>query len=280
MPTLFVHVGTHKTGTTTLQHVLEQKLDRARYNLVLPSRYRGTEFDRLWRSGASADFVRIFAQEFLDGRDCVISEERLLGLPLVNGFYGGRHKLAELLQGLRARGYDLRPLIVLRNAFDFFKSWYLQTVGTGYTRQDFLPFFGKSGIISPGYADFLQDLEVAGPFQVVPYEMMLGDSPAFCAHLNTWLQVDVFGPQDFHKRENISVTADGMAVLKLVNGLPEVQKRKLVRFVRSEFQDGPAATVVPANMETILRHHFWNYEKAFCAARMPFADAERFWLGA
>ena len=153
LPQVILHLGAHKTGTTSVQRSLRNSSDALeREGWVFQGKRIGPLTDSLsdlhrpagaGRPDDDAIMAHIRASAhavIAAGRRLVISDETLIGQPgLRDSFYPDSLRRLEILAGALS-GLAVRPLLVVRRQPDFVESWYVQTVkqGAGWAFDDFL----------------------------------------------------------------------------------------------------------------------------------------------
>lgn len=130
---LYLHCGTHKTGTTTIQHYLnDNKSLLEKNNLIYPSiaktkkifyNHHGIAWsisdDPRIKYEQNKDFLNDFFKFFKDSeKNLVISSEDFQ-------FYNiGKNSYSKFCEELDKANYKIKPIIYLRNQIDFFKGIY------------------------------------------------------------------------------------------------------------------------------------------------------------
>lgn len=146
MPTLYIHAGTPKTGTTALQSFFDNNrtLLAERANIYYPKAgvnpLRGGAHHELLP--LNQNLQRKLSREIADfcGHDVVISTERFWG----RGFQDLQPASMQLLQQAFP-GYEIKVIIYIRRLDDFFKSIFNQ-----HTKYE-------SPHTLPSYAEFFQE---------------------------------------------------------------------------------------------------------------------------
>lgn len=137
----FIHIGTMKTGTTSIQHALAQNraflLDRGYDFLGWPLRHTDAIAPRL--------------AETNPGHAVILSDEGLWHF--TNSPRSDTAQIARLFAT-----YDVKIIAYLRRPDQYLESWYLQGVKSG-TGQPVLTEFLKSPFVASG-ANFLRKLEI------------------------------------------------------------------------------------------------------------------------
>lgn len=153
MTNVFIHVGTHKTGTTTIQHALREA---SRVGGSNGWHYAGTPraAKGFMRSSIhDAECVRSFREEFLQGiqragggKSIIFSSEALSGRPGTG--YQNANAVASMLREATA-DYDVKIIIYLRRQDDFVESMYTQSIhqGESVAFEDFLAGFDAPGAL-------------------------------------------------------------------------------------------------------------------------------------
>ena len=130
---LYLHCGTHKTGTTTIQHYLnDNKSILEKNNLIYPSiaktkkifyNHHGIAWsisaDPRIKYEQNKDFLNDFFKFLKDSeKNLVISSEDFQ-------FYNiGKDSYSKFCEEVDKADYKIRPIIYLRNQIDFFKGIY------------------------------------------------------------------------------------------------------------------------------------------------------------
>ena len=168
MTDLYIHIGTHKTGTTTIQHALRTvdntsqqegwkylKTPRIARELMRAEKYdRGlvrnfhTELQDLLRRGESTEFP---SPRF------VMSSEALSGLA-TNGYQNSSIVASMLREATKQ--YEVKLIVYLRRQDDFVESMYTQIIhqGESFSFKEFLT--GYEGVDALNYSRMLQDFRI------------------------------------------------------------------------------------------------------------------------
>ena len=198
MKSLYIHIGLHRTGTTTLQRLLRdqrEKLEEKGVSLVLRRDMRAHEnldmrrlyASRWWRPKKTAPIMDGLAA--LGGNSVIVSEEGLPGImpgirnmrayPTIDTF---AKKIAEF-----SGRFDVQPRLMLRRQDKFIESVYAFRVSRGMN-MSFREFIKKVPTADLDWRRFTKAFEKAGlknsEFHVL--EAALGD--AFAEQL-----IDMFG---------------------------------------------------------------------------------------
>lgn len=183
-----LHIGLHKTGTTSIQDVLiphpGNRLQAVgarvepRRDIVWPHPYH---FDA---AAVRAKYAPMLAVIAGDGGIPVLSDERLSGNPLSGG-----HDTRELVERLAALFPDARVLLVLREQRAMLYSIYDQYVRTGgaCSIEDFLaprtrhvtPWFRLEYLMFDRVIDHVRTRFGADRLLVLPYERLRRDPEGF-----------------------------------------------------------------------------------------------------
>lgn len=268
MALIFIHPGTHKTATTTIQSVLERKSDAA-VALTTPRNYRKSAFDQAWRRGDPGTHAALFVEEFVTADIALISEERLLGQPTGQpALFARRAAFGALTADLKALGHDVHVLLTLRKPFDFLRSWYLQVLFSGVSNASFLSFIETSKVSDFSYANLLSDIEVAVPATILPFELLKTDRPAFIAGLNDWLPTPLFTEADFADVKNPSLGKISYQIMRSVSLDNRRDAARLGQLVKAEFVDDTPFDVLGAPVEMLLRTALVHLNSAFIDDRI------------
>lgn len=168
MTTVYCHIGTHKTGTTSIQHALRRGLrregERGAGFLNLPLRHT-----RAFMATDSYDEALVTKQRaLLDAGIQALMSDGPLPQNLViswEGFSGrasqGYRNSATAAAMLRSvlQDFDVRIVVYLRRQDDFAESMYTQTIheGSSQTFPTFFAQFNEQGFLD--YDRFLADFE-------------------------------------------------------------------------------------------------------------------------
>ncbi|MEM8746833.1 MAG: hypothetical protein AAGF91_09040 [Actinomycetota bacterium] len=191
-PEIVLHLGAHKTGTTSLQRALRDSTDDlAAAGWVFQGKRVGplrsvfsVVHDRhgLPRSTASpsasddelVDRLRTEVGAILaSGRRLVVSDETLFGQPGVRrGLYPDADRVADVV-GRAFEGMSVLPVLVIRRQPEFLESWYVQTVkqGGGRTFDEFLESIDLDSVSWTTYARRLSEWLGVDPL-LVAYEWL------------------------------------------------------------------------------------------------------------
>ncbi|GHB06984.1 hypothetical protein [Salinicola rhizosphaerae] len=253
---IFIHPGAHKTATTAVQSVLNRSYNEG-VRIVTPKDYRFSQFDRVWRGLDSGDLLKLFKEEFVSADVCWVSEERLLGEPLMAGdFYPKRIELARLIECLVEEGHEVKVLLTVRNMFDFLRSWYLQVVFSGASSLSFIEYLESRKATTPQWAEICSSISQVCTLKVVAYESLLVSPEKFADDLNDFFESNVFSSDSFDKIENPSIDSEAYAVMLSAKGLPKRTKAKLGTMVKKGFKHGEPPVVCGEFIEDVLRKYF------------------------
>ncbi len=157
---LYLHIGTHKTGTTTIQHALRSTSraasEREGWSYIKTSQsvkklMRAEQYDK--------EIVKELEKEFKvkigqSQRSSVISSEAFSGLP--NFGYLNSAVAAQMLREI-TQSFDTKIIIYLRRQDDMVESMYTQNIHRGH---------------SLAFDDFLSELEMGVSYN---YQRILND---------------------------------------------------------------------------------------------------------
>jgi hypothetical protein len=137
MPNLFLHIGTHKTGTTSIQHALRQFSERApigealQYIVTPPLEIRRIMLSQQYDENLVASISSHIQQEVLrtsDSYNFVISNEAFSGRG-TDGYLNS-NAVAEMLREATIN-FDTKVVIYLRRQDDMVESMYAQQIHEG-----------------------------------------------------------------------------------------------------------------------------------------------------
>ncbi len=278
MAEILLHAGTHKTASSTIQAILETKEIQA--EIITYQRYRKSQFDNSWRQGFNDSSAEAFCDEFVSGSRLILSDERLLGEPAGQPeLYAKSTDLARLIAGLQELGHQVKPLIVIRNPFDFFTSWYLQIISSGRMNCSFLEFFERSKVSEFRYSQIVDRLETAAPTTVIPYELLLVDQESFAQKLNGWLQEDVFSASDFAMVRNRSLSAEAFRLIRSIGDVDRETRVKVAAIAKREIKGARQLDLTSPSMERFLRAAFWRQNSDFIETHIQDPRIRDIWKG-
>lgn len=145
---IFIHIGTHKTGSTSIQSILLRNKDRLEQQgliyVPLPEEIRSL----IKRDPLSFDIIRIFRNylNYYLTKHKQINDSVMQYVMSWEGFCGNAIRgyknagaMADLIKEV-THGLDVRIVIYLRRQDDFVESLYTQKIqeGNSYTFQEFL----------------------------------------------------------------------------------------------------------------------------------------------
>lgn len=206
MTDLFVHIGLHKTGTTTLQEhvwprVSEINLLTTRLSPVQAAIWDITRTDPLY---FNPEKTRALLGTVLDSaRVNLLSNESLSGPPFAGAVEWGLDNRSAVTRNLQAALPNAKVLIVIRRQDELALSMYRQYVKSGGTRSA-KRFFGKDAkgpaIFSRDrfhYLPFLRDLQARFPkaLTVLVYEQMRENYEEFVKTMNAALGTSWTAPE-------------------------------------------------------------------------------------
>ncbi|WP_337997997.1 hypothetical protein [Oleispirillum naphthae] len=294
MKTIYLHIGSPKTGTTTLQAVLQSRCPTA----VTPDTFRKTHFFKEFdhhvfflphkRRDFTPEFIADFLQEDSDA-PLIVSEELLSVPPLHNrAFFPGMPHTATLIQGLRRHGYEVKVLFIVRHLLPFLESWYLQSVGTGHCADDFCTFIEQwvhNPINWSGVVERL--LETGAETTILPYEMLRADTDAFVARLNLFFDGHVaFRREDFSSFQNKTINTDVYKVMRAVSTISDKRLATAVGNILREHlmedspqvrpHEGSHAALSPIFREALTSLLF-SADSAFAVRHLP-QELWKYWM--
>jgi len=135
--TIFIHIGPHKTGTTSIQNFLENNAELlAKHNLCYISseqlKWEGFDWDSEIDSVPLIDEKNsaVIKDLLSRGISVIISSEDLVGNPWIN-FYNQKQIVTQIKSQLGDK--DCKIIIVIRNTPDWVESLYKQYLHEGGT---------------------------------------------------------------------------------------------------------------------------------------------------
>lgn len=278
MATIRIHAGAHKTATSALQNILEQVV--VDQHLVTPRSYRGSNFDSKWIQSSSADLTSCFVEEFVKSDNVIISEERLLGIPLSNGrMYSKSEKFEVLVKDLVSLGHNVKVMITCREMFDFLRSWYMQVVFAGNTHLDFLDFISSSSLSRFSWEDVIGTLPSNCELTVLPYELLKLDSHKYCSILNEFFGFgdSLITPKHFNKKTNPSLDLDGYNIMRASSDLPRDVREKLGKLVKAKFNSSKKPKVISPTLQNLLKKGFAQDNHSFIDHYIHNSEIKKIW---
>lgn len=191
MQNIFIHIGTHKTGSTTIQHALRQSCSRSQSQgccfAATPraSRQimRSQDYDKALAKGFREDFVRSLNRA--GGETIVFSSEALSGTP--NNSYLNSSVVSSILRD-STKDFDVKIIIYLRRQDDFIQSMYTQTIQQGD---------------SHSFADFMKGYETSDSLR---YSRIIGDFAQQFSKENVVVR-------SYHSASNIGLIRDFQSII-------------------------------------------------------------------
>ncbi len=157
---LLMHIGTHKTGTSALQALMERNREPLAARGVcypqtdrppFPNRRKHLNFWRAIKAGPEAfaeERERLLAEFDASGADTLVLSEEHLSHP--------RLRIADAMRDL-ARHFDIEALCFLRRQDSFLESWWSQRCKSGREKLHIDAFVGKErGLV---WVDYLKMLD-------------------------------------------------------------------------------------------------------------------------
>lgn len=229
-PATAIHLGLHKTGTTTLQHQLFPACAEVNLLTTLDDTVRRfvrgvTRTDPLYYDAEAAR--ALLAPRMSNDRLNLLSNESLSGPPYAGAIEIGLDHRSPVLANLAASFPDARAMIVLRRQDHLARSFYRQYLKSGGTRRA-RTFFGlsnddKGPIMSPDrfrfarYVDALCEAFPAGVL-ILAFEQFIAEPAIYLQRIGEFLEVTL--PEVELRRENATRLGPfGMEVTRLLNHL-------------------------------------------------------------
>lgn len=232
MNKLFIHIGTHKTGTSSIQHALKSSskylkssnlfyincqneakllMQANSYQKPLVENFRLALNKKSRSAGYQSDFV--------------LSSEALSGAPLVG--YSNVGIVARMLRDA-TRSFDVRIILYLRRQDEFIESMYAQHIQEGESC-DFDYFLqGFSGLHSLCYKNFINRFaEQFGVENLIVRSYHLAKNRGLVQDFQ-----EVIGWENCHPGDrlvNPSFSANAIEIAKKVNQTLNSEKKKKVR---------------------------------------------------
>jgi len=151
MPTIFIHVGRHKTASSAIQRFLALNAEKLKsQGFLFPRSFRTKggnpadghhDFANKLVTSVSADAIDVLKDEFLNSKlqFCIVSAERL-------GTFWFEHERDVLKKNIALikKDFDVRLVIYLRRQDDLLNSWWNQRTRIGVTTSDIETFFSQN----------------------------------------------------------------------------------------------------------------------------------------
>jgi len=140
MTEVFIHIGTHKTGTTTIQRSLREASDAASVKnswkyLVCPQAIRNFMHSHTYDIAAVDEFIQDLTAKIGRSDDLlklIVSHEGLSGWP--DDGYMNSKVIAKMLWDVTSRfGFDVKIIVYLRRQDEMVESMYTQKIHEGGT---------------------------------------------------------------------------------------------------------------------------------------------------
>ncbi|EDZ41976.1 hypothetical protein RB2083_1491 [Rhodobacteraceae bacterium HTCC2083] len=246
--TLYIHIGTHKTGSTAVQAVFQKNGDRMMHDngiqfVPFPNEKKGTKGDIFKAIHALSEDVA----ENEDASKFLVSSEALCGLyydigdemPLDGQFYRSAGQIAQLLyDALSPISLKIQIILCVRRQDDFLESAYKQTIQSGghSSSEDFLATMelGKDfrwDALAASYASVFGEENIS----IINYDMAVSTT-GILNSIGEIIGVDM--SSNTAPRKNVSYSARAVAFAKEVHPfLTDLQKKKLRFFLQRDVFD-------------------------------------------
>lgn len=152
MTELYIHIGTHKTGSTSIQHALKgmSNINKEGWEyLHLPTKYRRLMYTDVHEQDSVTLFNKYLHKKVKKSSKTnrfILSAECLIGDP-TNGYLNSNITSSMLYQATQA--FNTKIIIYLRRQDDFIESMYTQKIheGQSFTFDEFSAKFNVTGAL-------------------------------------------------------------------------------------------------------------------------------------
>ncbi len=266
MKALYLHIGTHKTGTTSIQHAAGSLAKKKSHEIGWyrgPSRYdkaimQATKYDK--------NLVRQFRSKLPSprsgGNSAWISSEALCGNP--NNGYQNSAVIYEMLRDATT-DFSITIIIYLRKQDSFVESMYTQNIKQGETIEfdEYLMNFESQNALN--YLRILQDLsKYFGPENLVVRSFHTASQRGLLSDFSEIIQ-DVSLENSTDQRRNPSYSRRALEVSKVCNeSLNKQSKMQLRQVLQSEMPKlkGEALTFFSEKQRIAFHEKYLETNKA------------------
>lgn len=234
MKEIYIHIGTHKTGTTCIQKELSTydkesisegwkyiKSPRCTKNFMTSTQYDITLVNKFKAEIDTAIKKEKSAQKF------ILSSEALSGNPC-NGYLNS--DVVSLMLKEATKGYHVKIIIYLRSQDDFLESMYTQTIHEGGTSDfnTFLSCFDHPNSLN--YDIFLRNFEVSfglNNLHVQSYSHV--SKEGLIKDFSKIIKSELLFKSTPTTRKNISYSRDALEIARVCNSKLNNQQKKQIR---------------------------------------------------
>ena len=234
MKEIYIHIGTHKTGTTSIQKVLSTyerksineewkyiKSPRCTKNFMTSTQYDITLVNKFKTEIDTAIKKEKSAQKF------ILSSEALSGNPC-NGYLNS--DVVSLMLKEATKNYHVKIIIYLRSQDDFLESMYTQTIHEGGTSNfnTFLSHFDHPNSLN--YDIFLRNFEVSfglSNLHVQSYSHV--SKEGLLKDFSKIIKSELLFKSAPTTRKNISYSRDALEIARICNSKLNTQQKKKIR---------------------------------------------------
>ncbi|SFK72651.1 hypothetical protein SAMN04488518_108183 [Pseudovibrio ascidiaceicola] len=273
MKKILLHIGAHKTATSTLQQTVLKKFPD---KFLHYDDYRPSAFDNGFRFLTDEQDPKFLAQLFKrsfsrEGQSTLrMSREHLMGRAFsAKGFYPELWRVRKLVEVLNEEGMKVRLLMTTRRRFDFMISLYLQKLSEPNGHRNFQNFENVAVTASYDWrqlAKVLEGLDVT----YLPYEAIKLERAIFVAQVNSFFEMEAVTAADLDRVYNPRVNAEGYEVLaKLAEIKNEAARKMLVRYTKTLFRKGKKPHIISEYIRGIYEKHFQDGDQQFARTYFP-----------
>ncbi|WP_139332933.1 hypothetical protein [Insolitispirillum peregrinum] len=236
---IFIHIGSPKTATTTLQSALIQKvpgsLVQKGVDKFIRERILSPNFHKPGILEKTCDEFLAMAST-PETEPLFVSAEGLMGPPVGRGkFFPRILSLHAMIQYYTGLGHEVHILFVPRKPAKFLESWYVQMVSTGHYAGSFAHFVDTE-CNEPFSWSWVTNMlrQTSASVTVLPYEMLLQNKELFVEALNVFFQYDgLFSIDNFGLFYNKTISEESMKAMQIISQIKDkALVRKLELFVR------------------------------------------------
>ena len=258
----YFHIGAHKTGTTTLQHIFNNRAHE--FDGFANKGFKNSkfydEFKHLHYRSANTqleDLRDIFLDEFSTYDTLRISQENLIGKPFRGmKFYPTAHYFLELYELLEQSGYDVKILMTVRNRTDFMISWYLQSLAWPNSTKDFQEYANKIVTDDFNWLKFGKQFRQKN-IVFLPMELLSINKDEYVKQVNSFFETRIFTINDFNTMKNSRLSAmSAKAISKLPNNLKGESRSAEIARIKNKYENYPVAQPVSSRIREMYISYF------------------------
>ncbi|MEZ9906682.1 hypothetical protein AB4343_17885 [Vibrio breoganii] len=242
MKTVYIHIGTHKTGTTTIQHVLRQNELSLKHEgfqvLPVPESLKNIRYKK--------DRINPNESSTIKNELAITESKSIISWEGFSGDYkDGYENSLNIASNLKSifSGYNVYIVVYIRNQLDFIKSIYLQEIHEGhcFTLDEFLE---EYEIIEKFDWKILLDnySKIFGSEQLIVRNY---DGANIVKDFGLVVESNVIQNVKLTKSKNIGYKKQALSFSREVNAFLDPVEKKMLRGIlqSSSFSSFPSASV-------------------------------------